>query len=80
MKIIPARHLPDVPGSKLGADDARLIVEQIFPGEFTSTSYDPAACTSTSTSADAGRSGAGLEVGGDVAGEAGGDVNDTDPA
>jgi len=33
-------------GSVLGEDDARLVVERIFPGDFAGSSYDPATCTS----------------------------------
>jgi hypothetical protein len=40
-------------GSTLTDDDARLIVERIFPGDFPDTSYDPSTCTSTPASSDA---------------------------
>jgi hypothetical protein len=33
-------------GSTLDPDDARLITEQIFPGDFAGASYDPATCAS----------------------------------
>lgn len=39
-------------GSTLDADDARLIVERIFPGEFAGVTYDPATCASTPATAD----------------------------
>jgi hypothetical protein len=32
-------------GSALNADDAQLIVERVFPGEFAGVTYDPATCT-----------------------------------
>jgi hypothetical protein len=41
-------------GAPLGADDARFIVERIFPGELAGTSYDPATCTSLPVAADGG--------------------------
>jgi hypothetical protein len=34
-------------GKTLGTEDARLIVERIFPGDFTGLVYDPATCTAT---------------------------------
>jgi hypothetical protein len=50
-------------GSVLDGDDARLIVERIFPGEFAGLTYDPATCTATPTTAtDAGATdGAGID-------------------
>ena len=41
-------------GIPLGADDARFIVERIFPGDFAGASYDPATCTNLPAAADAG--------------------------
>jgi len=32
-------------GHPLSTDDARFIVERIFPAEFSAVSYDPATCT-----------------------------------
>jgi hypothetical protein len=43
-------------GGRLDADDALLIVERIFPGDFAGTVYDPATCTTTPAPADAGPS------------------------
>jgi len=40
-------------GGPLDADDARLVVERIFPGPFAGVTYDPATCTTTAVSADA---------------------------
>jgi hypothetical protein len=34
-------------GSLISADEASLIVERIFPGDFAGVSYDPTTCTST---------------------------------
>jgi hypothetical protein len=39
-------------GTTLTNDDARLIVERIFPGELAGMSYDAATCTSTPASSD----------------------------
>jgi hypothetical protein len=53
-------------GPPLDADDARLIVERIYPGAFAGATYDPATCTSTRSGADAGSdgdAGAGAEAG-----------------
>jgi hypothetical protein len=44
-------------GEPLSADDAAFIVDRIFPGEFTGMTYDPATCTSTPVTEDAGSSG-----------------------
>jgi hypothetical protein len=41
-------------GKPLGADDARLIVERIFPEDFAGVVYDPQTCTSLPTGLDAG--------------------------
>jgi hypothetical protein len=41
-------------GSLLSDDDARLITERIFPGDFAGLSYDAATCTSTPRQSDAG--------------------------
>jgi hypothetical protein len=40
-------------GAPLGADDAALITERIFPGDFAGGSYDPATCVTTANDADA---------------------------
>jgi hypothetical protein len=39
-------------GAMLTDDDAHLIVERIFPGQFVGMSYDPATCTSLPTRSD----------------------------
>jgi hypothetical protein len=39
-------------GAPLGADDARLIVERIFPGDFAGSVYDPSTCVSTPARSD----------------------------
>jgi hypothetical protein len=39
-------------GSILIDEDARLVVERIFPGEFAGMSYDPATCTSVPAPSD----------------------------
>jgi hypothetical protein len=41
-------------GNLLSDDDARLITERIFPGDFAGLSYDAATCTSTPRQSDAG--------------------------
>ena len=49
-------------GSTLTDDDARLIVERIFPGDFTDRNYDPSTCTSTPAPSDAAVVGDGGET------------------
>jgi hypothetical protein len=41
-------------GEPLSADDAELIVQRLFPGDFAAIAYDPTTCMSTSVTADAG--------------------------
>jgi hypothetical protein len=41
-------------GAPLDADDARLVVERIFPGDFAGVIYDPATCTAAPAAADGG--------------------------
>jgi hypothetical protein len=41
-------------GPPLDADDARFIVERIFPGAFAGAAYDPATCTATTEAGDGG--------------------------
>jgi hypothetical protein len=43
-------------GAPLGAEDAQLIVERIFPGELTGSTYDPATCMTSPTGSDGGSS------------------------
>ena len=41
-------------GTPLDADTAAFIVERIFPGDFAGKRYDPATCSTTPATADAG--------------------------
>jgi hypothetical protein len=60
-------------GKPLAAEDARLIVEAIFPGEFGGAVYDPATCTSTTVSVDGNASDDANGSGRDAAADAGTD-------
>ena len=40
-------------GDPLDVDDAKLIVERIFPGAFAGSIYDPTTCTATAAASDA---------------------------
>jgi hypothetical protein len=53
-------------GKPLDADDARLIVERIFSGDFAGVVYDPATCTNGSQMSDAGTSPDALDAGSDL--------------
>jgi hypothetical protein len=41
-------------GSRLAADDARLITESIFPGPFAGATYDPTTCSTNPGTGDGG--------------------------
>jgi hypothetical protein len=41
-------------GAPLDADDARLVTERLFPGDFAGVVYDPATCTTTPVASDGG--------------------------
>ena len=53
--VSPATFVGDcATGQPLDADDARFIVERIFPGDFADVAYDPATCTTTPEAGDGG--------------------------
>jgi hypothetical protein len=53
--VSPATFVGDcATGPPLDADDARFIVERIFPGDFAGVAYDPATCTTTAEASDGG--------------------------
>lgn len=78
--VAPAHHLLTIvvaddgfvgdcaAGRPLPEEDARFIVERIFPGEFAGTIYDSSTCVATPVAADAGAPDAGVP---DAGGEGG---------